>query len=205
MTSRLSSSTSLTTPSIRSASRGSARSASSVLPPRSPTRSITRPASGYATCRLRWTNSCVEIAFSKACVDPGCDVIEQIPDRVGILTGAGGARLTGREAVGGALDHHEILVLATRQVVLAFVVANEVVRTHGGEQHGHRNRLHRTDSRIIGRTVVNVVGGIAGPNRLGAQERAQREHLRAGAEGKIPARRARVGNEHAFDDLRRYR
>ena len=42
--------------SIRSASRGSAKSASSASPRRSPTRSITPPASACATCRSRSTN-----------------------------------------------------------------------------------------------------------------------------------------------------
>ena len=41
--------------SIRSASRGWARSASSASRRRSPTRSITRPESACAICRSRWT------------------------------------------------------------------------------------------------------------------------------------------------------
>src|SRR5579871_3813146 len=48
-----------TTPSIRSVSRAWARSALSALPPRSPTRSITRLESACAICRSRWI-SCTE-------------------------------------------------------------------------------------------------------------------------------------------------
>src|SRR5260370_34571216 len=86
------------------------------------------------------------MTLSKPCIHPGRDVIEQILDRVDVLTAAGGPGRAGRETVIGALDHDEILFLAVRGIVSALVVANEAIRTAGAEQHGNRTRLHSPDS-----------------------------------------------------------
>src|SRR6266571_7184160 len=68
---------------------------------------------------------------SKPRVDPPRRIIEKVLLRVRVLAWRRFARPAGRETVGRAFDHHEVLVLAFRNLEIAFAVADVVMRAHG--------------------------------------------------------------------------
>ncbi len=69
-----------------------------------------------------------------------------------------------------ALDGDEVLILAGGQFKHPLVVADEVMRAHGGEQHRYGDRLDGADRRIVGRAIVDVVESMPGADRIGAEE-----------------------------------
>ena len=74
---------------------------------------------------------CVRL-LSEASVGPIPDMIKEICARIAVVGSPmkRGARRAWRQTVGGALDHHIILIAACRHFEDLFSVANEVMTLH---------------------------------------------------------------------------
>ena len=79
---------------------------------------------------------------SIAGVNPLLNIIEEILRDIRILSRRLCAGCARRDTVCRAIDHDELLVLTGGHFIMNFVVANEIVPSHGREQDGRRYPLH---------------------------------------------------------------
>src|ERR1051326_1352658 len=93
----------------------------------------------------------------KAAIGPFGDIVEKIFGRVVIGNpGHGRAGPAGREAMNGALDHQEFLILAGGAVIDNFSVRYKIMRLHGRDEDRRRDLANRADGGIVAGAPIDL-------------------------------------------------